>query len=361
MINNVYIHIPFCRQQCNYCSFVSFPHPEKIPEYIFALKNEINYFYKGEILNTLYFGGGTPSLLRIEDFKEITDLLNVAESTEFTVEVNPETVDKNYLEGLKNLGVNRLSFGCQTFNKEILQIIGRKHSPQQVAECVQNAQDVGFENISLDFIYGLPSQTIEDFEADLNKAVTLGIRHVSLYGLKIDKGCYFYSHMPENLPDDDAQADMYLKAIEILTNNNFVHYEISNFSVVGFESKHNLNYWNNNSYYGFGVAAHGYNGVSRYSNKLKLDDYIKNPVEHAGDIILTEREKMEEEIFLGFRKLSGINVEEINKKYSIDFEKIYKDVLDKYISYGYLVKSSCGYKLTDAGILVSNVILADFI
>ncbi len=361
MIKNVYIHIPFCRQKCNYCSFVSFPRSEKIPEYVHALKDEINYFYKGEVLNTLYFGGGTPSLLRIEDFKEITDLLNISKSTEFTVEVNPETVNKKYLEDLKNLGVNRLSFGCQTFNKEILQIIGRKHSPQQVVECVQNAQDAGFENISLDFIYGLPLQTVEDFEADLEKAVSLDIRHVSLYGLKIDKGCYFYSHLPENLPDEDAQADMYLKAIDVLTKNNFVHYEISNFAVEGFESKHNLNYWDNNTYYGFGTGAHGYDGHVRYNNNLTLGGYIANPKKHAQEIILTEQQKLEEEIFLGFRKMCGIDINEINKKFSIDFEDMYKPVIEKYLSYEYLIKTSSGYKLSDAGILISNVILADFI
>ena len=330
-------------------------------DYIRALKSEIKYFYKKEELSTLYFGGGTPSLLNIEDFEQIIDLLNVTNDTEITVEINPETVDKKYLAGLKNIGVNRLSFGCQTFDDRILEIIGRKHSSFQVCDCVKNAQDVGFENISLDFIYGLPQQTLSGFVSDLQRALTLDIRHVSLYGLKIDKGCYFYSHMPACLPDDDAQADMYLEAIKILEGSNFNHYEISNFAPSGFESRHNLNYWNNNSYYGFGVSAHGYDGNIRYSNKLKLDDYIKNPIEHAREITLTMQQKQEEEIFLGFRKLCGLNTEEINKKYSIDFEKIYKDVLEKYISYGYLEKTASGYKLTDNGILVSNVILADFI
>lgn len=361
MINNIYIHIPFCRQKCNYCSFVSYPLITKMADYIRALKSEIKYFYKNEELSTLYFGGGTPSLLNIEDFEQIINLLNVTNDTEITVEINPETVDKKYLSGLKNIGVNRLSFGCQTFDDRILEIIGRKHSSFQVCDCVKTAQDVGFENISLDFIYGLPQQTLSGFASDLQRALTLDIRHVSLYGLKIDKGCYFYLHMPACLPDEDDQADMYLEAIKILEGSNFNHYEISNFALSGFESRHNLNYWNNNSYYGFGVSAHGYDGNIRYSNKLKLDDYIKNPIEHAREVALTMQQKQEEEIFLGFRKLCGLNTEEINKKYSIDFEKIYKDVLEKYISYGYLEKTASGYKLTDNGILVSNVILADFI
>lgn len=361
MVQNAYIHIPFCRQKCNYCSFVSYPELEKKDSYIKALLFEISERYEGEYLKTIYFGGGTPSLLEIKDFENILGLLKFDGNSEVTVELNPESVGRGYLRKLKELGVNRLSFGCQTFDENILKIIGRKHKPYQVVECVKEAQNVGYNNVSLDFIYGLPAQSVEGFEADLKKAVDLNIQHVSLYGLKIDSGCYFYSHRPDNLPDEDLQADMYLKALSVMRENGFNHYEISNFAKAGFESRHNLNYWDNNSYYGFGVGAHGYTGAVRYSNKVSVNDYIDNPNEHITEEVPSQAEKLEEEIFLGFRKMSGINVEQINRKFSIDFDNEYKNILKKYVDYGYLEKTKIGYRLTDSGILVSNVILADFL
>lgn len=361
MIKNAYIHIPFCRQKCNYCSFVSFPKLERQNEYIKALSKEINHYYKDEPLNTLYIGGGTPSTLDIENLKQVLSHFNFNADTEVTVEVNPETVDGDYLAELKQAGVNRLSFGCQTFDESILKIIGRKHSPEQVKYCVKLAQKLGFDNINLDFIYGLPTQTIEGFENDLKTAAVLDIQHISLYGLKIDEGCYFYKNPPKNLPNEDAQADMYLKAIDTMSEQGFIHYEISNFAREHRDSRHNLNYWDNNSYYGFGVSAHGYTGQMRYSNKLTIDEYLNNPTEHEYEHNLTKQEQLEEEIFLGFRKMRGIDVDEINKKYYIDFESDFREILDKYLSTKHLIKTDIGYRLSNEGILVSNIILSEFL
>lgn len=361
MTKNVYVHIPFCKQKCKYCSFVSFPKLEQKDDYIGALLKEVKHFYKNEELATLYFGGGTPSLLSPEDFRKIIGNFNITPKTEVTIEVNPETVTDGYFSELRGLGVNRLSFGCQTFDEKTLELIGRKHSPRQVKDTILDAQKNGFNNISLDLIYGLPNQTINSFENDLKEALALEIQHVSLYGLKIDEGCYFYNNLPKNLPDSDLQAEMYLKAIDILTSKNFEHYEISNFSKNGCNSRHNLNYWENNSYYGFGIAAHGYVDGIRYSNRTTLKDYINNPLTHKEENILSDSEKLEEEIFLGFRKTSGLDVNEVNKKYNIDFEKKYSSVLGKYLNSGHMQKTSRGYKLTTEGILVSNIILADFL
>lgn len=361
MPKNVYIHIPFCKSKCKYCSFVSFPKLEQKAQYINALVEEIQTKYNGELLNTLYFGGGTPSLLTIEEFSKIIKLFNFDEKTEITSELNPETINAQYLQNLKKIGINRLSFGCQTFKDEILKLIGRRHSSTDVKNAVKLAQEAGFKNISLDFIYGLPQQTIEDFENDLKTAISLGIQHISLYGLKIEENCYFYKKPPQNLPDEDAQADMYLKAIEIMTNNEFEHYEISNFAKNGFESRHNLNYWDNNTYYGFGVASHGYENGIRYFNPITLEEYINNPTIHKSSHKLSKQEQLEEEIFLGFRKMSGINVENINKKFNIDFCKKYATTLNKYVSYKYLKETNTGFKLTDNGILISNVILSEFL
>lgn len=361
MVKNVYIHIPFCRQKCKYCSFISFPKIELKDKYINALITEIRNFYKKETLNTLYFGGGTPSLLEIKDFQKILEIFNITKYTEITTELNPENLTLEYLVNLKRLGINRLSFGCQTFDNEILKTIGRKHTSNDVESAVKNAQKAGFENISLDFIYGLPNQSIESFSQDLEHAVSLGIQHISLYGLKIDEGCYFYNYMPDNLPDDDMQADMYSKAIEIMKKHHFVHYEISNFSKEKYNSKHNLNYWDNNTYYGFGAGAHGYIENIRYSNQKSIEKYIENPIEHLTLHQVTEQEKLEEEIFLGFRKMNGINVDEINTKFNIDFCKKYAEQLKEFIDTKYLLETINGYKLSERGILISNVILSEFL
>ena len=361
MPQNVYIHIPFCKSKCKYCSFVSYTLLELKEQYTDALQKEIKFYYNNEKLNTIYFGGGTPSLLSIDEFEKILSNFNFNSNTEITAELNPENIDLNYLEKLKNCGINRISLGCQTFNKNILKIIGRNHSSENVFRTIENAKKAGFENISLDFIYGLPTQTQDDFVNDLEQAITLDIQHISLYGLKIDEGSFFYGHYPKNLPDDDMQADMYLKAIEILNLNGFEHYEISNFSQKGFESQHNLNYWNNKSYYGFGTAAHGYKDSIRYSNNTSITDYINNPTVHASEHKVNNKEALEEEIFLGFRKIAGIDVSLIEKKFGINFREKYARQLKEYVFYKYLKETNKGFKLSKKGLLVSNNILSDFL
>ena len=360
MIKSAYIHIPFCKRKCNYCTFVSYPKLDLRQKYINALLTEIKNRYRGEELNTIYFGGGTPSLMTIDEIKKILNNFKYTAETEITTEINPETVDENYLSNLRKIGVNRLSIGIQDFNDDILKIIGRGHTSQTAIDVVKTAQNVGFDNISIDLIYGLPNQTLKGFETSLNKAFELGIQHISLYGLKIENGCYFYKNPPKNLPDDDAQAKYYLKAIELCKQNGFEHYEISNFALKGFESKHNLNYWNNENYYGFGLSASGYEGNIRYYNETDLIKYIENPLKKLKEDTLTLNQQLEEEIFLGFRKSEGINVTELNSKYDVDFEKMFDSSLKKY-SGTYIIKTKNGYKLSDDGFLVSNVILSEFL
>lgn len=361
MVKNAYVHVPFCKSKCNYCSFVSFPNLDLKCSYLTALRNEILHFYNMEKLNTLYIGGGTPSLLVPDEVKNIVSMFLFENNAEITIELNPETLTLDYLKLIKTAGINRISIGCQTFDDSILKIIGRRHNAEQVSRSVKFAQTAGFDNISLDFIYGLPYQTIEGFENDLKTAVSLGVKHISLYGLKIDEGCYFYKNYPENLPDEDMQADMYMKAIEILGASGFEHYEISNFARKDFYSRHNLNYWDNNSYYGFGIGAHGYDGFTRYYNFSDFENYFENPLVHANEHILSNQEQLEEEIFLGFRRMSGINTGMINKKFDIDFDKKYSKIIEKYVSGGFISKTQVGYKLTDEGILVSNVVLSEFL
>jgi len=360
MPKSVYIHIPFCRSKCYYCSFVSYPKLELKKDYLKVLAWEINSVYGGEPLNTLYFGGGTPSLLEPDEFNSLIKHFNITSKTEITAELNPDDLSFGYLRALYDIGINRISIGAQSFDDEILKLINRRHDSKQIIQAVENGKNVGFENISLDFIYGLPNQSEEMFYNDLKKAVSLGVSHISLYGLSIEKGCYFDKNRPQNL-SDDIQADMYLGAVELLKNSGFEHYEISNFAKSGFESKHNLNYWNNEEYYGFGCGAHGYiNGV-RYGNQTKIQDYIAPLLKRNEERIETEKDKLEEEIFLGFRRMSGINIEQINSKFGIDFEEKYLKILKKYEGLKLLEKTQNGYKLTPNGVLVSNTILAEFI
>jgi len=196
MAKSVYIHIPFCKSKCYYCSFVSYPKLELKNEYLSALQKEIKLNYKGEKLNTLYFGGGTPSLLSVAEFEKIINLFNIDNNTEITAELNPDDLNREYLCALYNTGINRISIGCQTFNDEILKLINRRHSSAQVIQALNFAQQAGFKNISLDFIYGLPSQTREMLLSDLSRAEGLKIQHISLYGLSVEKGCYFSSNPP---------------------------------------------------------------------------------------------------------------------------------------------------------------------
>ena len=361
MVKSAYIHIPFCKSKCHYCSFVSFPVLERKGAYINALKNQIKSEYGGEALETIYFGGGTPSLLSVKELEEIVKLLTINDGAEVTLEVNPETVGAEYFQSLAKTSVNRLSIGVQSFDDEILRRIGRRHKSSDVFRVVEEARCAGFNNISLDFIYGLPNQTEESFISDLKCAASLGVEHISLYGLKIEEGCFFYSQVPKNIADEEMQAQMYLSAIDALKERGFEHYEISNFAHGGKFSRHNNNYWKNQEYYGFGLAAHGYvNGV-RYSNPINLDDYLENPLRKDFSRQLDEQEKLEEEIFLGLRLKSGINVDFINAKFNIDFEKKYKEVLSKYMLTGHIEYKNGAYILTQSGILVSNIILSEFI
>lgn len=357
MATSAYIHIPFCKSKCKYCSFISFTCNQE--DYIKHLLREIDLNYKGESLKTLYFGGGTPSLLKLEDVESIINKFNFEVGAEVTFEMNPDDAEIGYLSQLKAMGVNRLSLGAQTFNDRILTQIGRRHNSEETIGAVKLAKQAGFDNINLDLIYGLPNtENLEILKNDLEIIMSLEIQHISTYGLKIEEGSYFYKHRPENLPDDDLQADMYLKINEELEKGGFKRYEVSNFAIPSRESRHNLNYWNNEEYYGFGLAAHGYIDGIRYSNSKNFEQYASSyrDVQHR----VSNAEKLEEEIFLGFRKEAGIDTEKIKSLYGIEFDKRYAQVLNKFMP-EYIIKTPSGYKLTLNGVLLSNIILAEFL
>ena len=354
-----YIHIPFCLKKCNYCSFVSFNKLELMTGYVYSLIKEINDNYNGEKLKTLYFGGGTPSLIPIELLSKIIKKFSFDAKAEITFEVNPDDGSYEYFSKLKDLGFNRLSIGAQTFNEELLNLIGRRHNSDQIIETVKNAKKAGFANINLDLIYGLPTQVLENIKEDLNKLLDLDVQHISTYGLKIEGGSIWGDVPPQDIPDDDMQADMYELINKVLTEAEFCRYEVSNYAKPDYESKHNLTYWNNEEYYGFGCSAHGYVDGMRYSNYCTLEDYMSKPASREYGRILNQKEKLEEEIFLGFRKTSGVSIHKIREKFNIDFREKYKKILDKYSEY--IIETKDGYAFNLKGIMLSNEILPEFL
>lgn len=319
---------------------------------------EIEGRYLGEKIKTLYIGGGTPSLIDFVQIGKIVSKFDFENNAEITIEANPESTTRDWLQGVFDAGVNRLSFGVQSFDDNLLKLIGRKHTVKQAFDVILTAREVGFKNINIDLIYGLPSQTMSDVSASVITACEIGVEHISSYGLKIEEGSKFFAERPKALPDEDMQADMYLKLCEITAKYGYKHYEISNFAKKGFESKHNLNYWNDENYYGFGCGASGYEGSTRYTHENTIEKYLENPMNLTEKEILTKDVMLEETIFLGFRKADGVNVSAINEKFGIDFEKKYSDVLKKYEKY--FKKTENGYALTDEGFLLSNCILSDF-
>lgn len=360
MIKSAYVHVPFCRQKCGYCSFTSFCDTGSKDEYVKVLCDEIGSRYHGEPLQTLYFGGGTPSLLGVEDFQKIISIFDFEPGAEITSEANPEKLTTEYLSGLKEVGVNRLSLGVQSFDDKMLEKIGRKHSAKDVFDAMKSACDTGFENISVDLMYGLPGQSAADFEKSLKTAISLNIEHISSYGLKIEEGCRFFQNPPhESLPDDEVCAEMFFMMVETLENAGFRHYEISNFAKPGFESRHNLAYWNCSEYYGFGCSASGYEAGTRYTNTRNLKEYLADFGKKSETVVLSDKDKFEEEIFLGLRKADGICVKALNERFDTDFDRQFGSVLKKYDEF--FERKDGRLCLNDRGIVVCNYILSEFI
>lgn len=360
MINCVYIHIPFCERKCKYCAFCSFSLIKKEDIYIESLIKEVKFLYKNENLKTIYFGGGTPSLLKLQNIKQVLDCFNYSSDTEITLELNPHNVDFEKLKAYKDLGINRLSVGLQGFDDEILFEIGRNHNSKEIYETLENIKKAGFKNYSIDLMYGLPNQTLEQWKKTLDIALDVDANHISLYGLKIEDGTYYSKNLPQNLPSLDEQATMYEVAIEKLSSK-YIHYEFSNFAKSEkYFSRHNSCYWQCENYYGFGLSASGYIDNNRYTNTYNFIDYIKNPTTKKYET-LTLQEKIEEEIFLGLRLIKGIDFNYINQKFNINIYQKYKKEFDKYLNLNLMEKTPNGVKLTTKGILLSNEILCDFV
>ena len=358
---SVYIHIPFCDSICSYCDFCKFLKNEKwIYNYLESLDNEIKQNYKEELINTLYIGGGTPSCLDIKQLNKLFEILkifNKAEKIEFTFECNIENIIEDKLKLLYDNGVNRLSIGIQTFNEKYLKYLNRNHNKNIIKEKIILAKQIGFTNINIDLIYALPNQTIEDLKEDLDEFLKLDITHISTYSLIIEPHTKLYINNETNI-DEDLDYEMYNSIIETLESNRYKHYEISNFSKEGYESKHNLTYWNNNEYYGFGVGASGYIDGVRYDNTRSINEYFK------GNYILNSnkldvKETIENEFILGLRKINGINKENFYNKYNINIKNI--DKVKKLLSENKLLEDKKNIYINPKYTYVSNDILVEFI
>ncbi|MFN3966205.1 MAG: radical SAM family heme chaperone HemW [Endomicrobiia bacterium] len=364
----VYIHIPFCKKKCNYCDFCSYVRDENtISLYLDALKREIFYytsFFSFLIAHsssffTIYIGGGTPSLLNCHQLKflfdSIIDNFDISKVCEITFECNPESITKEKLKILKDFGVNRLSIGVQSLNDKILKFLGRVHTKNDFLKKYELARRLGFENINIDLIYGIPGQTLNNWEETLKNVVRLKPEHISAYCLTIEEGTKLKKD--GIVLDDDKSADMYEFAVSYLVNYRYKHYEISNFAFPKYECKHNINYWQNGQYFGFGCSAVSYlNGIRR-KNTTDLDLYIETAGEKTAveEIDIYNPEKyLSEKIFLGLRMTEGIPLtQEIKNKYG--------QVIDRFINEGFLKLDSGNISLTKSGLFVSNRIFMEFV
>lgn len=370
----IYIHIPFCIKKCEYCDFVSYCNKkEYVPQYINALKKEIkNNINKEYKITTIYIGGGTPSSIEENYIADIigTIKLNMNEENlkdfeniEVTIEVNPGTVNKEKLQVYKKIGINRLSIGLQETHNELLKSIGRIHTYEEFIKTYNLARKIGFNNINVDLMIALPNQTIQDIKENLEKITKLNPEHISVYSLILEEGTPFYNKYNENkikLPDEELERNMYWYVKNTLENNGYMHYEISNFSKKGFESKHNMNCWNQEEYLGFGVAAHSYNNKIRYSNTNSIEEYIKgsNKIIHEEQ---TLEDMQKEYMLLGLRKIEGINIQKFKNKFAQNPIFIFKEQLNKLVDEELIIVDGNEIKLTNKGLDLANIVWEEFI
>jgi len=358
-MKSAYIHIPFCNNICSYCDFCKLYYNEKwIDDYLDSLELEIKNNYKNDVLDTIYIGGGTPSCLNLQELNKLFNILKIfkkKENTEFTFECNIEDINIELINVLKENGVNRVSIGVQSFIDKNILLLNRNHTKKDVFDKIKLLKNNGITNINIDLIYAIPNETIEDLEYDLNCFLELDIPHISTYSLIIEENTKLFIDKYTNI-SEELDFEMY----ELIKDKlkHYHHYEISNFSKVGYESKHNLTYWNNDTYYGFGLGATGYDGIYRSVNTRSLNNYLNRQWLKEKEKV-SFNEKIENAFILGFRKIDGINILDFQKKYNLDINKI--SILNKFIEDGKIIKTENEIKLNDDYMYISNDILMEFI
>lgn len=358
-MKSAYVHIPFCQTICSYCDFCKLYKKEDwIDRYLDSLHLEIETYYQKEVLETIYVGGGTPSCLNISQLNKLFSILKVFNRSvdlEFTFECNVEDITEEKALILKKNGVNRVSMGVQSFVPKNIKLLNRHHDEEMVFKAVTILKKVGIENINIDLMYALPNETLSDLEYDLDTFLKLEIPHISTYSLIIENNTKLYIDGYQNI-SEDIDAQMYDLIRKKLSSYN--HYEISNFSKEGYASRHNLTYWNNREYYGFGLGATGYISGKRYTNTRNLNKYLNNRFERFTEEVTSEETK-ENALILGFRKIQGINIKEFNERYGIDLENI--QVVKDMVKEGKLVIQNGNIRIAEKYIYVSNDILVNFL
>ena len=370
----VYIHIPFCRSKCDYCDFYSLAGREdRMDDYLKALLAHIGeaaLLAKGSPVDSVYIGGGTPSIFGAKRLgallREVRKRFDVTRDAEITSEANPDSVDKKFLTDIRKAGVNRLSMGMQSANDCELSAVHRPHDFQQTQRAVAAAREAKFKNLSLDLIYGLPGQDMESWKKSLDAAVALEPEHLSCYGLKVEPGTPLDLRVSrgEVLPDDDLQADMYLYTVETLERHGYRQYEISNFALPGFQSRHNLKYWMGRPYLGFGPGAHSDFGGRRYSFVVDLDKYVTGILQ-GGTVVdesdlIPMRERGSEYLMLRLRTIQGIEEWEYRRQYSLNFDPL-EQKLEEYERRGWAARADRRWHLTPQGFLLSNQLIGDLL
>lgn len=357
----LYLHIPFCVQKCKYCDFPSGRADETVrKEYVDHLCTKMNIWKektrKYEI-SSIFVGGGTPSILNVNEIKKIFydvyKCFHVSKNAEITIEMNPGTVDRNKLHTYKEIGINRLSIGCQSLNNKELKSLGRIHDEEDFYHTYYAARECGFENINIDLMSAIPGQTIQSWEKTLEKTLKLSPEHISAYSLIIEEGTPFYERYGEGrhadeLPDEEEERFMYQMTEEMLADSGYYRYEISNYAKKGFECRHNLGYWERKEYLGLGYKAASFMNHQRWVDGEKP--------EH-----LSQKDEMEEFMFLGLRKMKGVSKNDFRKCFSVDIESVYKEVIDDQKNKGLLEEKNGNIFLTKRGIDLSNYVMSEFL
>lgn len=374
---SLYIHIPFCKSKCHYCDFLSFPCQETFIEpYIEALLREIENYSKSFIdreVISIFLGGGTPSFIPSVYIKKIMTIIHenfsVSKDVEVTIECNPETLTIDKMKDYKDSGINRVSMGLQSADNKVLKKLGRIHTYETFLEKYNNFRTLGYDNINIDLMFGLPGQSLSEWMTTLNNIISLKPEHISIYGLIIEEGTPFYNAKQKKqliTPDEELERNMYWQANEILTQNNYKHYEISNYCKPGYECKHNKVYWTLDEYIGLGLGASSFYNNKRVENIRDLKYYIKANGDLQKSIatinMCTVKNQMEEWCFLGLRLLNeGINKNSFYDKFNVSFNSIYTETIEKLIKEDLITDEDNILKLTHNGIDISNYVLSHFL
>ena len=365
-----YIHVPFCAHKCAYCDFYSLAgrdtsgYAAAIIKQIKSCKN----YYNGKFVDSVYIGGGTPSVMMPEEIKAIVDAIrsyaDLAPNAEITIEANPGTLDSHKLSTYRAAGINRLSIGLQSAVNEELFMMSRIHTVEDFENSFLLARVEGFENINVDVMYALPFQTFAKLSSTLGYVADLSPEHVSFYGLKIEDGtpCGEHPNLDKVLPNEDTQVRMYMNACKIFEACGLGQYEISNFAKKGYECRHNLKYWHNLDYIGFGPGAHSMVDMRMFSYKKDLDLFMRDPTDTSAlldeNSVLTPVESSVQYVMLAFRLTEGVSVKEYNSRYGLDFDEQYLEKMKPFIEKKLIIKTSDGYALSRRGMLVSNMVLS---